>query len=326
MCPLALIAFASMALAVDTTAPSWAAQAWLEVGEDQALYDHPATTEAEITRRWRQAQLHLRWPAAEDDVEVTGYRILRGQQVLATVDGDTHTWGALTERVGEPWSVVPIDAAGNEGTRLAGQLAVEPTPISLAGTTDDDGARLLLIGRLGRESAGEVTDSLLGPMSDEDLAQLDALFADTRGGAAASISAPPASSGPNTEIRVGRQDESAAVLERSFHWQATHPIVWMLEVDGRDLKLELAPEQQDDTPAWSLELHTWPEDSESLLSRQVVIDPLSEDSLGGCARDTDYRHTEGLWVEWGIDPRGGDPRAPCDQLHAQDRAHRRGRP
>ncbi len=315
--PAFLFLMAAATLAADTTPPTWPDQAWLEVGEDEALYDHPATTEAELAERWRQAQLHLYWPAAQDDTGVTGYRVLRGEQVMATVDGETRTWGVLTERSGPPWSVVPLDAAGLEGPPLVGILAVQPVRATAAGL--ESGLQLLLVGTLGGSVRGEDFDDV---MSDEALAGLDAIFSSATGVTAASITessitAPPTNAGPNVAIRVGRKGERIAVLERSFHWQAAYPIVWMLEVDGRDLKLQLAPEQQDGTPAWSLELHTWPEDDHSQLSRQVVLDPLSDQSLGSCALETDYRHTGGLWVEWGIDPRGGDPHEACERQRTE---------
>jgi len=323
--PSLLILMASAALAADTTAPTWPAQAWLEVGQDEALYDHPATTEEEAERRWRQALLHLHWPSAQDDTGVSAYRILQAGQPVTTVDGQTRTWGALVDRPKEPWAVVPIDAAGNEGSPLKGILPVQPVAVGAQGLQGAH-ARLVMIGTRREDPGGEVMDSVLGPMSEENLAQLDALFAGAEGIAvASSITSPPAPP-RNVAVRVGRRGETVALLERSFHWQADHPISWGLNVDGRDLKLVLAPEPQDDTPAWSLELHSWPQDSDSRLSRQVMLDPLSDSSLGGCERETDYERTGDLWVEWGVAPRGDDPHAPCEQVRALETADPQGEP
>ncbi|PFG42660.1 cellulose 1,4-beta-cellobiosidase [Isoptericola jiangsuensis] len=72
----------------------------------------------------------LTWNASTDDVGVTGYRVLRGGQVVATVTGTSATVTGLTADTAYSFQVVAVDAAGNASAAsaaLSATTAKEPT-------------------------------------------------------------------------------------------------------------------------------------------------------------------------------------------------------
>jgi hypothetical protein len=116
----------------DTEPPSWPAGAELGLSYSQVLRDSPPTTEAELIEFQRTLGLDFRWPAASDNVGVTAYRIRKGDAVIVTVDGATHTLHFETSAPVATYSVEAGDAAGNWAAgpsvenRLNAQQALAP--------------------------------------------------------------------------------------------------------------------------------------------------------------------------------------------------------
>lgn len=59
------------------------------------------------------------WPAATDNVAVTGYRLTLGSNAPVTVSGTTHTLTGLSAKTAYSGTVVALDAAGNVSAPLA---------------------------------------------------------------------------------------------------------------------------------------------------------------------------------------------------------------
>jgi hypothetical protein len=296
------------ATAADTVPPAWPEGAWLQVGKDQALYDSPATTDAELRRREDEVQLSLYWPAATDDQGVVAYRIFYDQQELAQVAGDVQVWGARVQDGTENWAVVPVDAAGNEGPRLEGRVD------RLVPYDPDDRSLVLLMGIRGDPVSTERMEDVFAD-EDEPLVDLAAAFTALGGGATASDG--PAAAirvGPdNLSIRLGHRGEPEAFFTQATKYLGHGEPSWHVRDGPRELLVLLRREQPQGVEAWVVEVHTQPMGDGSRLSRQVMSDPLSATSLGSCAVDTDYERTGGLWIEIGVDPRGGAPTGPCER-------------
>ncbi len=307
------------ALAADTQPPSWPDGAWLEVAEDEALFPLPARTEAELAERERVVQLHLRWPAARDHVGVAAYHLYRCTSEAAVVGAEQRSWEAMLLEGCEDWSVVPVDDAGNRGSPLQGKLVRLPD-------ARQGPVMVKLIGTRGG-AEGSVEDVFADGLDEQAIAELDAAFAEIGGIAVAKdpeldegselrdfVSEPPS---PMVTVRVGLEGEQEAAFERTLSYCGDRGMVWMFEIDGQDLVLRLLANNGGASPEWSLELATLPHDDEERLSLMTLPDPLGEHSLGACARERDFRRTGGLWVSWGVDPRGGDPYEPCRKLDAR---------
>lgn len=71
------------------------------------------------------AAVQLSWNAASDAVGVTGYRVRRNGNLIATVSGLSHTDSGLTNGTSYQFAVTAIDAAGNESA--AATLSATPT-------------------------------------------------------------------------------------------------------------------------------------------------------------------------------------------------------
>ena len=101
----------------DTAAPVW---------PEGALLSLSATTETRVT---------VTWPAAQDDVAVTGYVVRREGAVVGEVSGTTTTVAGLTVGRHERLTVAAKDAAGNESAALKAE--VSGVPVMVLPTTDE---------------------------------------------------------------------------------------------------------------------------------------------------------------------------------------------
>ena len=291
----ATLLIAAAVHAADTAPPTWPAEARLMVDMRELLYDSPATTEAELLRRQRQVGVDLSWPAAEDDAGVVEYRVFHGEQERARLAGDARSWSAEVRDEPRDLTVVAIDADGNRSEALEGELWFPKPP------GDGDTAMLMLLGTRGDGGSAGAGASLFAD-SSELHAALDAALLD------GVVTGPPTIS-----VRVGRQGDPAALFERFASFHGDHAPAWTAHDGERELSIQLSASESQGRDIWSVEVHTVPVGPDSRLSRQSMIDPLSDRSLGSCAVDTDYQTTGGLWVEVGIDPRGGAPLSICQQ-------------
>lgn len=73
------------------------------------------------------SSLTLRWNASTDNVAVTGYELLRGGSVVASVSGTTATVSGLQPGTGYTHSIRAFDAAGNRSAASAGFTASTST-------------------------------------------------------------------------------------------------------------------------------------------------------------------------------------------------------
>ncbi len=74
-----------------------------------------------------QTQINLSWTAATDNIGVTGYRILRGGQLVGTTAGTTFADTGLVADTSYSYSVIAVDAAGNAGP--AGTASAHSPPV-----------------------------------------------------------------------------------------------------------------------------------------------------------------------------------------------------
>lgn len=213
MSPIVLL-FLGTALAADTTPPTWPEGAWLQVGKDQALYDSPAATEAELRRRDSEVKLSLYWPTATDDQGVVAYHIFYDQQERSRVAGDVRTWGARVQDGTENWAVVPVDAAGNRGPRLEGRVdrVVPYDP--------DDGSLVLMVGIRG-DGGGAVGDVLLD--DPEFTAALDAALSNAVASGAIAVATPEPAEATRTQPDAALCDAALRTVER-FHDHGNTPM------------------------------------------------------------------------------------------------------
>ena len=85
------------------------------------------------------SQINLSWTASTDNVAVTGYQVLRGGVVIATVATTSYSNTGLTAGTNYVYTVKAVDAAGNasvaSGSANATTLAADTTAPSVAITT-----------------------------------------------------------------------------------------------------------------------------------------------------------------------------------------------
>ncbi len=318
---LPFLLLATLAQAADTSPPSWPDQARLIIDQTQILYDSPATTEAELLRREREVRLDLRWPAAQDDGGVVAYRVFHGDRQRAWLGGDQQAWGGVVPDQPAAWVVIPVDAAGNEGAPLAARFErMDSAALESSGT-------LLYIGTLGSSDDGTVADLFAeGSLSSESL---DTLFADAI--ASGAIAVAPADEGgsglglvttddgPDTiSIRIGHRGQLGAFYEASLRWEGEEERELFVRDGDLRLRVTLEATRERDEVLWNVGVETMSSGARTQLSHQRIANPLSEASLGSCSVDSDYQTTGDLWIEIGVDPRGGQPAQKCTGV-AQER-------
>jgi hypothetical protein len=84
--------------------------------------------------------ISLQWDAATDNVGVTGYRIFRDGQFLATVDGLGFTDSGLQAGVAYAYSISAVDAAGNRSSET---MISSVTNSTIPGQTNSGGSGAL---------------------------------------------------------------------------------------------------------------------------------------------------------------------------------------
>ena len=101
---------------------------------DTAAPVGPASLDARVPA---PGSVRLAWPAATDDVGVTGYRVIRDGTALATVTGRSWTDGSAPAGA-RRYEVVALDAAGNVSTGSSAEAIVPASaPAGLTGTYFD---------------------------------------------------------------------------------------------------------------------------------------------------------------------------------------------
>ena len=90
------------------------------------------------------SQINLSWAASTDNVAVTGYQVLRGEIVIATVATTSYSDTGLTAGTNYVYKVKAVDAAGNKSAEStsanATTLAADTTAPSVAITTPTSAA------------------------------------------------------------------------------------------------------------------------------------------------------------------------------------------
>ena len=94
----------------------------------QTLADTTPPSVAIVTSRTLRTSTTLSWSASSDNTGTTGYSILEGTRVVATVTGTTTTISGLIAGTRYTYSVRATDAAGNTSTSAA--VIVEPVNIT----------------------------------------------------------------------------------------------------------------------------------------------------------------------------------------------------
>jgi hypothetical protein len=278
--------------------PTWPDGATLQVAE--AAPSGEATTDVQVS---------LSWPAAQDDSGVIGYWLYQQRTELARLDADTLTWSGSVPPYPPRLTVIAVDAAGNMSVGLSSLFEVSEANFAppLTDIAASSGAGDAALGSLIQ--AGEAYEQ-----PSADAAFYDASSPRARSGAAES-SFPGAASveegPPNLSIRVGRQGEEGTLLDIQFEYLEDGRPSYYLRDGDRRMELQLSHEERGGGKLWRVELYAQPISRSSRLSRLTVRDPLGPESTGACVRDTDYEKTGGLWVEVGVDPKGGDPVGSC---------------
>ncbi|MFF2520690.1 discoidin domain-containing protein [Streptomyces liangshanensis] len=132
----------------------------------------------------------LAWNPSTDNVGVTGYRVYRGTQLVATVTGTTHTDSGLTPATPYSYTVRAVDAAGNASP--AGTAVTATTqPGGGGGTTIDVATSAQLAAALADARPGQTIRLAAG--------EYHGAFATQRAGTAA---APITLTGPENAVLV----------------------------------------------------------------------------------------------------------------------------
>ncbi len=297
MLAIMLLALSS-SWAQDDRGPTWPDGAALQVTE--AAPDGEATTDVRVS---------LTWPDAKDDSGVVGYWLYQQGTELARLDADTLTWSGSVPPYPPRLTIIAVDAAGNMSTRLSSLFEVSEANFAppVADTAGPSSERDEALGSLIQ--ADEELEQ-----TSEEVVHYDASSPRAESGTA-EASFPGLASAeegpPNLSIRVGRQGEDATLLDIQFEYLEDGRPSYYLRDGERRMELQLFHEERGGGKLWRVELHAQPIGRSSRLSRLTIRDPLSPESNGACVRDTDYDKTGGLWIEVGVDPKGGDPIGSC---------------
>ncbi|MFF2089560.1 DNRLRE domain-containing protein [Paenibacillus sp. NPDC058174] len=97
-------------------------------GGDTVPPSAPATITATAVS---STQINLNWPAATDNIGVTGYEVYRGAQLISTPTTTTYSDTGLTPSTAYSYTVKAVDAAGNRSS--ASPAAAATTPAGTGG-------------------------------------------------------------------------------------------------------------------------------------------------------------------------------------------------
>lgn len=297
MLTLILLAL-SPTLAEDDRGPSWPNGAALQVQE--AAPSGGSSTEVQLT---------LTWPAAQDASGVAEYWVFQEQVEHARLNSDTLTWSGSVPPYPPRLTIIAVDSAGNISTRLTSRFAVSEANIAVPEAdpvepADESNELLAALVQEGQDSEQLPAGAAGSEASSGTITY--AVVEDTLPSLASVEEGPP-----NLSLRVGRQGQDETLLDVQFEYLQDGRPSYYLRDGERRMELQLSYEERGSATLWRVELYAQPISRASRLSRLTVRDPLGAESTGACARDTDYDKTGGLWVEVGVDPKGGDPLGAC---------------
>lgn len=182
----------------------------------------PTVPAAVVAEALSESSIGLRWNASTDNVGVTGYRVNRDGNQVATAAGTTYTDSGLGPSSSHTYTVAAFDAAGNRSalstpvsaTTMAKQDTVAPTVpgglnasalsatsirVSWNASTDDVGVAGYRLSRNGGEittvTETSYTDAGLSPATSYSYSVLAFDAAGNRSAASASVTATTMASG-----------------------------------------------------------------------------------------------------------------------------------
>jgi chitin-binding protein len=110
----------------DGTPPVWPEGAVLEAVEKPLVPDQPAGEKKDGEDQPEGVALELSWPAATDNIGVTGYRVKKGIKLLGETKAEVRTFRIATDKPVGLYLIEAGDAAGNwtpGPTAMVGDLA-----------------------------------------------------------------------------------------------------------------------------------------------------------------------------------------------------------
>jgi hypothetical protein len=167
--PLSLVARTA-----DETAPRFGTDARLTISDHHDL--DSATTLLTGGRPAPPPEIALRWPAAEDAGGVARYRVMRGDEELASIeDGAGREHVVTTPSDPTRFAIVAVDRAGNESARLEGEWVPPPrSSVAAAGSRGVERVRdTQLLGAFRASNRGALADILGSSHSLQDQARLE---------------------------------------------------------------------------------------------------------------------------------------------------------